>query len=32
MRQIIKKVYGPNDKYGKQIERLYKRANRQIKG
>ena len=32
MRHIIKKVYRPNDKYGKQIERLYKRANRQIKG
>lgn len=32
MRHVIQKVYGPNDKYGKEIERLYKRANRQIKG
>ena len=32
MRRLIKSVYGANNKYGQQLERLYKRANRQIKG
>lgn len=32
MRRLIRSVYGANTTYGKQIEQLYKRANRQIKG
>ena len=32
MRRLIRSVYGANTTYGKQIEQLYKRANRQIQG
>ncbi|OTA82772.1 phage head morphogenesis protein [Limosilactobacillus reuteri] len=32
MRKLIRSVYGANTEYGKQIEQLYKRANRQIQG
>lgn len=32
MRRLIESVYGANNKYGQQLERLYKRASRQIKG
>ena len=32
MRRLIQSVYGANTTYGKQIEQLYRRANRQIKG
>lgn len=32
MRRLIRSVYGANTVYGKQIEQLYRRANRQIKG
>lgn len=32
MRRLIRSVYGANTTYGKQIEQLYRRANRQIKG
>lgn len=31
MRQLIQKVYGASNQYGKEITRLYKRASRQIK-
>ena len=32
MRKLIRSVYGANAEYGKQIEQLYRRANRQIQG
>ena len=32
MRRLIRSVYGANTTYGKQINQLYRRANRQIKG
>lgn len=32
MRRLIRSVYGANTTYGKQIDQLYRRANRQIKG
>lgn len=32
MRRLINSVYGANNKYGKELDRLYKRASRQIKG
>ena len=32
MRKLIRSVYGANTEYGKQIEQLYGRANRQIQG
>ena len=31
MCQLIQKVYGASNQYGKEITRLYKRASRQIK-
>lgn len=32
MRRLINSVYGSGNKYGKELERLYRRANRQIQG
>lgn len=32
MRRLIKSVYGANNKYSKELMRLYKRASRQIQG
>ena len=32
MRRLINSVYGANNKYGKELDILYKRASRQIKG
>jgi SPP1 gp7 family putative phage head morphogenesis protein len=32
MRRLINSIYGAGNQYGKQLERLYRRANRQIQG